>query len=219
MRNPTRKILCLATVLAAGALLAPHSALAQQSGPPYGPGYGMMGQGWAGGQGPGYGMMRPGWGGGPGPGYGMMGPGMMGPGMMGPGMMGQGWGMMGPGMMGPGWGMMGQTAPIDANRDGIVAAGEAADHFEAVFAAADFDDDGTVTAEEYAGRPCFGPCRNPQARFGQDKDQFTRMDADKDGKVTHEEFLKAMEAAYTKADANNDGKVTVWEFRIARHKL
>jgi len=53
-----------------------------------GPRWGMMGQGWGGGQGPGWGgMMGPGWGGGQGPGWG---------GMMGPG---QGQGMMGMGMM------------------------------------------------------------------------------------------------------------------------
>ncbi|MCC6597271.1 MAG: EF-hand domain-containing protein [Alphaproteobacteria bacterium] len=48
---------------------------------------------------------------------------------------------------------------------------------------------------------------------------FEKMDADADGAVTKEEFVKAHEERFTKMDADGDGKVTKAEAEAAKAEM
>jgi Ca2+-binding EF-hand superfamily protein len=127
--------------------------------------------------------------------------------------------MMGQGMMGPG--MMGRMmGVVDDNGDGVISADEAASRVEAVFAAMDADDDGSLTEEEYMAvrmGPGFGLNQDRQADMqARKKERFAAIDPDKDGKVTQAEFLAAAQKRFAEADTDKDGKVTPWEFRAMR---
>jgi EF hand len=154
---------------------------------------------------------------GPGQGTQGMGPGMMGQGMMGQGMMNPGM-MMGQGM--PGAGMMGQYGAaagnpmihlVDRNGDGLIGTDEASAHFEEMFAFMDADDDDKLVLAEFGNmyRGAMGQSQRRQSRF-------QAMDKDKDGAVSHEEFLAAGEERFKAADRDKDGKVSAWEFRAVR---
>ncbi|MBL8789243.1 MAG: EF-hand domain-containing protein [Rhizobiales bacterium] len=84
----------------------------------------------------------------------------------------------------------------------------------------DADGSGDVTEAEFMSvRMGPGEGRNAErmARMQERKKaRFPEMDANKDGKVTKEEFLAAGKARFAAADADKDGKVTPWEFRAQR---
>jgi Ca2+-binding EF-hand superfamily protein len=106
---------------------------------------------------------------------------------------------------------------IDQNNDGVISADEAAAFFESVFAEIDADHDDVLTKEEFlSARP--GQGRGPGSDFARTRreERFAAMDTDKDGKVSHAEFLEAHRQIFAAADADKDGKVTPWEFRSQR---
>jgi hypothetical protein len=113
---------------------------------------------------------------------------------------------------GTGRGMGGaRFALVDQNNDGVVSTDEAAAHFETVFAEVDANDDDELSREEFLGFR-----RGGDAMRSRRDERFGVMDADKDGKVSHAEFLEAHRAMFATADADKDGKVTPWEFRSQR---
>jgi hypothetical protein len=57
----------------------------------------------------------------------------------------------------------------------------------------------------------------PHGKFGEK--MFERLDVDKDGKVTKEEFLKAQEEHFAKMDANGDGAFTQEEAKAMKEKF
>jgi hypothetical protein len=106
---------------------------------------------------------------------------------------------------------------IDANADGVIGDDEAASRVEGVYYAMDADSSGDITEAEYMAvriGPGEGRNKERQAMMQERKKaRFVEMDADKDGKVTKEQFLAAGKARFLAADADKDGKVNPWEFR------
>lgn len=62
---------------------------------------------------------------------------------------------------------------------------------------------GYQVADHHGAKPMEGKCGGMKA--GEAKCGMTMMDANKDGKVTKEEFTKGHDAMFTKMDANKDG--------------
>lgn len=110
---------------------------------------------------------------------------------------------------------------IDANADGVIGDDEAASRVEGVYYAMDADSSGDITEAEYMAvrmgrgdRMGEGRNKDRQAQMQERKKaRFVEMDADKDGKVTKEQFLAAGKARFAAADTDKDGKVNPWEFR------
>ncbi|MFO1034942.1 MAG: EF-hand domain-containing protein, partial [Hyphomicrobiales bacterium] len=93
----------------------------------------------------------------------------------------------------------------------------AASRVEGVFMAMDADNSGDITEAEFMEvRMGPGEGRNPERMAmmqERKKERFAEMDADKDGKVSKEQFLAAGKARFAAADTDKDGKVSPWEFR------
>ncbi len=106
---------------------------------------------------------------------------------------------------------------IDANADGVIGDDEAAARVENVFMAMDANSSGDITEAEFmAVRMGLGEGRNSERQAmmqERKKARFVEMDADKDGKVTKEQFLSAGKSRFAAADTDKDGKVNPWEFR------
>lgn len=112
---------------------------------------------------------------------------------------------------------------IDANADGIIGDDEAASRVEGAYYAMDADSSGDITEAEFMAVR-MGPVMDMAMGEGHGKDheammqerkkaRFAEMDADKDGKVTKEQFFAAGKARFAAADTDKDGKVNPWEFR------
>lgn len=108
----------------------------------------------------------------------------------------------------------------DLNGDGQVTAAELAEKRGNVFYTFDGDEDGKLTAEEYA---FFDDARKADME-GQSEHAGGRMntvqagmemsfnDVDGDGVVTREEFLGQVDAWLASIDRNNDGVITAADF-------
>ncbi|MFC1664625.1 EF-hand domain-containing protein [Pseudomonadota bacterium] len=111
---------------------------------------------------------------------------------------------------------------IDINGDGIISSDESALRHEQVFAEIDFDDDDTLSLEEYMAVRFGGG--NQGTGYGERRlkmnkrkqARFRLMDRDGDGVVRKLEFLASGKAQHEMADTDNDKKVTIWEYRAAR---
>ena len=83
---------------------------------------------------------------------------------------------------------------------------------------------GTVQGEMGAKGPAEGKCGEGKcgagmkgdAKGGEGKCGMAMMDADKDGKVSKEEFLKAHEAMFVAKDVNKDGFIDADEMKKAK---
>lgn len=58
----------------------------------------------------------------------------------------------------------------------------------------------------------------PSTFAGEAGGKFKEMDADRDGRVTKEEYAAAAQAKFAKLDANSDGKVSADELAAGREK-
>lgn len=142
---------------------------------------------------------------------------MIGPGMMQPGQRT----MMQPGQdataqQGTGAGTDRHMALVERDGDGIIVAGEAAAWHETLFVSLDPDNDGALSAGEFAAGGM-----GPGARTGRQERheaRFGEIDENKDGQVTIDELLGTASERFEAADRHENGQVSVWELRIARHR-
>ena len=113
---------------------------------------------------------------------------------------------------------------IDANADGFIGPDEAAALAEGMFMRVDRNHDGAIDEAEATQGPGQHGWR---AWLGQKqadditaklKAAFAERDADKDGKVTKQEFMNFAQGKYAALDTAKDGKVSPWAFR-AQPKL
>ena len=81
----------------------------------------------------------------------------------------------------------------DKNRDGKIGRVEFLERMREAFFFVDVNKDGFLTSEEYQRIP------------GTDAKRFARADRNKDGKLSLDEFLKAVTEDFDAADKNDDG--------------
>lgn len=92
---------------------------------------------------------------------------------------------------------------FDADGDGKVSEAEWPKKGRMTFADADGNKDGTVTADELAK---MRPPHDGKQKDG--KDRFTRLDTDKDGKVSVAEWNALGDKMFARLDDNSDGAIT-----------
>jgi hypothetical protein len=107
---------------------------------------------------------------------------------------------------------------LDIDNNGEVSPAEATEHRANIFASFDYDDDGTLSAEEY---DTFGEARasahegkGQGGGHGKNKSDMDRAKSDMDdnGLVTFAEFIGQTEARFQAKDRNGDGVVTSADF-------
>jgi hypothetical protein len=112
---------------------------------------------------------------------------------------------------GPGRGGMG--AMLDTNKDGVVTKAEFDAGRVTRFTAMDANKDGVLTAAEMtAGRPA----RPAGAPAPQGDQMMLRADANKDGKISKDEFAATGARQWAQMDANKDGKIDQKELASMR---
>jgi hypothetical protein len=133
----------------------------------------------------------------------------------------------GPGM---GWGREpdGMFSALDFDKDGFISVTEHRKWAGEVFAKMDANKDMLLSREESLAvhmGPGPGPGQNQErmAAMRQKADarkaeEFSKMDSDKNGLVTHEQFLDHADSNFAAQDANKDGKVSANEFRNWHHR-
>lgn len=98
----------------------------------------------------------------------------------------------------------------DRNGDGVVERGEAASMRGEMFDRLDRRDRGYLVI---SAAP-----RKMKARGEQMRALLVAADADRDGKVTRQEFLSAPMPAFDRADANHDGRIDSKELAALKSK-
>ncbi len=107
-----------------------------------------------------------------------------------------------------GWGHGRMLEKLDTDKDGAVSKEEFEAKRAADFAAADADRDGNVTQAELKA---YHEKKAAERQAEREKRMYERLDANKDGKVTADEFGGA--GMFDKMDKNKDGKITADEMK------
>jgi hypothetical protein len=79
----------------------------------------------------------------------------------------------------------------------------------------------TPAASTSAGKACLAQHPKPTVENfveGMANAAFARLDADKDGRISHDEFMSPYEKEFKETDANNDGFWTKEEYTCIRVK-
>lgn len=133
----------------------------------------------------------------------------------------------GPGM---GWGRGpgGMFSALDSDKDGFISVTEHRKWAGEVFAKMDANKDMQLSRNEYLavhlGRgPGPGQNQERMAAMRQQADarkaeEFSKMDSDRNGLVTHEQFLDHADGNFAAQDANNDSKLSANEYRNWHHR-
>ena len=105
-----------------------------------------------------------------------------------------------------GFGHFDRLKSLDQNRDGAVTPEEYAKGQQLKFMERDANKDGVLDAQEIAA------VKAGRGRGGDKAERLmTRFDANKDGRVTREEFEQGQRATFAKRDKNADGKLSADE--------
>jgi hypothetical protein len=107
-----------------------------------------------------------------------------------------------------GWGHGKMLETLDTDKDGAVSKAEFEAKRAADFTAADTDKDGNVSAAELNA---FHEKKAAERKTEREKRMYERLDANKDGKVTKDEFEGA--GRFDKMDKNKDGKISADEMK------
>lgn len=105
--------------------------------------------------------------------------------------------------------MLSRLDGADANRDGAISKPELIAFRSTNFARLDRDDNGVLTRSDI---PAFVSRINPNLNFDSLMAQF---DANRDGKVSRDEFVNGPTVIFDAADANRDGLLTTEERQTA----
>lgn len=129
----------------------------------------------------------------------------------------------------------GPMAMIDANKDGVLTREEALAAADVQFARMDQNKDGKVDATEMrpphrrgggnaptsadAKAPAGKPAPGMHRRGGMGERMLARVDANKDGTISREEFRTAATTRFERMDANRDGRIDAAEQNALRERM
>lgn len=107
---------------------------------------------------------------------------------------------------------------IDSNKDGMVSKDEWVAYQERVFKALDKDADGSLDAEEFYGHPM--PVSFATAGFSgglETKQMFGKIDANGDGKVSHDEYIAFQTKIFEMMDTKKANQLSASDFILGKH--
>jgi Ca2+-binding EF-hand superfamily protein len=113
---------------------------------------------------------------------------------------------------------------LDANKDGAVTAQEMVVYRHKRFTEIDANGDGKITKEEFMAyspkaKPAGAKASDAKASDARKAKYFERLDADKNGVVSGEEWDAVATKQFAALDADKDGKVTKEEMTAARERV
>lgn len=107
---------------------------------------------------------------------------------------------------------------IDTNKDGMVSKDEWVAYQERVFKALDKDSDGSLDTEEFYGHPM--PVSFATAGFShglETKQMFGKIDANGDGKVSHDEYIAFQTRVFEMMDTKKARELSASDFIVGKH--
>lgn len=107
---------------------------------------------------------------------------------------------------------------IDANKDGMVSKDEWVAYQERVFKTLDKDGDGSLDTEEFYGHPM--PVSFATAGYSgalETKQMFGKIDANGDGKVSHEEYIAFQTKVFDMMDTKKKHELSASDFIVNAH--
>jgi Ca2+-binding EF-hand superfamily protein len=113
---------------------------------------------------------------------------------------------------------------LDTNKDGAVTLDEMVAVRHASFTKMDANGDGMVTRDEFMAysakpKPASAKTTDPKATDARKAKYFERLDADKNGSISAQEWDAVAEKQFAALDADKDGKVTKEEMAAARERF
>lgn len=107
---------------------------------------------------------------------------------------------------------------IDTNKDGMVSKEEWVAYQERVFKTLDKDGNGSLDAEEFYGHPKPVSFATGGYAHGLETQQmFGKIDANGDGKVSHDEYIAFQVKVFEMMDSKKTGELSASDFIVHAH--
>lgn len=107
---------------------------------------------------------------------------------------------------------------IDSNKDGMVSKEEWVDYQGRVFKALDKNGDGYLDIEEFYGHPApVSFATGGYSRGLETKQMFGRIDANGDGKVSHDEYIEFQVKVFEMMDSKKQHELRPSDFIVNAH--
>ena len=107
---------------------------------------------------------------------------------------------------------------IDTNKDGMVSKDEWAAYQERVFKTLDKDGNGSLDAEEFYGHPKpVSFATGGYAHGLETQPMFGKIDADGDGKVSHDEYIEFQVKVFEMMDTKKKRELSASDFIVPPH--